>query len=115
MPALHENLISTEGNGFLDFLVQLRETDHVAVGILFRPPESAKLAVDVADVGVVDVPIHDVGHRDRPATVVTGGPQELASSIRQGPQFFQGQGIQLDRFVRGHPRTVPNPLQQIVE
>lgn len=55
--------------------------------------ECAELAVNVADVGVVDVTVDDVGHHGVPCSVV-GIPLQLVSSRRcERPQFRHGQAV----------------------
>ena len=61
MPALQQDLRAALGKGLLDLPVHLLERDHVGIRILLRPVKRAELAVDVADVGIVDVAVDDVG------------------------------------------------------
>ena len=61
MSTLHEDLRAAQREGFLDLLVNLGVRDHVGVRGLFPPPERAEFTVDVADVGVIDIPIDAEG------------------------------------------------------
>ena len=61
MPALHQDLHAAGRRQFIEFLIDLLEREHVMIVILFGAIKRAELAVDVADVGVVDVAIDDVG------------------------------------------------------
>ena len=60
--ALHEDLRSAQGNGFLDFLCQLIAGEDVALRMSRGPEEGAEAASAGAYVGIVDVPVHHVGH-----------------------------------------------------
>ena len=60
MAALHQNLRPAQGDRFLDFFVHLIEGDDVRVQVLFRPIKGAEFAIDIADIGVVDIAIDDV-------------------------------------------------------
>ena len=62
VPALHENLRAAKRNGLIDFFVDLVVSDDVGVVLFFRAPKCTELAVDIADVGVVNVAIDDVGN-----------------------------------------------------
>jgi hypothetical protein len=109
--ALHEHLGAAQREGFLDLAVEFVERDDIRVGVLLGPPESTELAVDVADVGVVDVAIDDVrdGLRTAPSPrTATGQPPP---PIRQGAQLRQGQGVQGERFRGIDSPPLPNPLQ----
>ena len=74
MPALHQNLRAAERDGFLDLLVHLVERDDVGIVVLFHAIKRAELAIDVADVGVIDVAIDDVGDDLVAAAVVSRSP-----------------------------------------
>lgn len=93
MPTLHEDLVAAQRNGFLDLAVHFSVRNHVGVGVLLGAPEGAELAVNVADVGVVDVAVHDVGDRVGPAPAVRGDAVELAATISQRAQLFQRQRV----------------------
>lgn len=70
--ALEEDLGSSLGEGFLDFLVEFIEGDDVGVGVPGDAVEGAELAVDVADIGVIDIAVDDVAD-DVVAAVIEGG------------------------------------------
>ena len=57
MAALHEHLRAAERDGFLDFLVHFGERNDVGIVVFFHAIKSAEFAIDVADVGVVDVAV----------------------------------------------------------
>ena len=83
MPALQENLHAADRGEFVELLVELLQREHVVIVVLLRAVERAELAVDVADVRVVDVAIDDVGDdlRVRPA---------LRRAVASSPSSFSG-------------------------
>ena len=84
MPALHQNLNPARGGKFFQFLINLLERKHVMICILFGAIKGAKFAVDVTDVGVIDIAIDDIGDDVVSAAVVRAGFGEVASAIGQG-------------------------------
>ena len=90
MPSLQEDLHAPVVAQFLEFLVELPKGEDVAVLVAFSPVKRAKLAVDVADVGVVDVSVDDVGD-DLVATPAVGRAfGQFAPGVGEFPQFLQG-------------------------
>src|ERR1700693_1074241 len=61
MPALHQDLNTVRGGQFLKFFIDLLEREHVMIFIAFCAIKCAELAVNIADVRVIDVPIDNVG------------------------------------------------------
>jgi len=61
MAALQQNLCPAQRERLLDLPVQLVQRNHIGVVILFRAIKGAELAIHVADVGIVDIAIDDVG------------------------------------------------------
>ena len=101
MAPLHQNLHAAHRAQFVQFLVQLLATEDVVVLIFFGAIKCAELAVNIADVRVIDVAIDDVGH-DLFAAAVVGRALRLSSPcVSQGPEFFQRPAIKLQRFVAG--------------
>ncbi len=83
VPALHENLNTARGGKFVQLLIELLPAQHVVVFVFLGPVKRAELAVNVADVGVVDVAVDDVGH-DLPAALVVTRPfRQVAAHIGQ--------------------------------
>jgi hypothetical protein len=66
--------------------------------VLFRAVERAELAVNVADVGVIDVAIDNVGHDFAPVLVVAVSLREIAPGIGQRAQFGERPAINLECF-----------------
>ena len=62
VPSLQENLISTHRHQLVDLGVDLRVTQHIVIRIFLGSIKRAEFAVDVADIRVVDVSIHDIGN-----------------------------------------------------
>ena len=83
MTALHQNLDAARGGKFVELLIQLLAREDVMIGVLLRAVERAEFAVNVADVGVVDVAIDDVGHDLSPAPMVSFLLREIAPRIGQ--------------------------------
>ena len=112
MPALHEDLRAAQGEGLLDLLVDLIEGDDVGVGVVFDAVEGAELAIDVADVGVIDVAIDDVGDDLVAAIVVGGWLWPIAGGGRPAPKFFQRQLIERQGLGAMMRVAVPDFLEQ---
>jgi hypothetical protein len=115
MPALHENLRAAQRHGLLDLAVHLLRRDDVAVGVLLGAVEGAELAIDVADVGVVDVAVNDVGDDLVAASAVGRGAVELAAAVGQRAQLIQGQRVEPPRLGGVNAPAIPDLLEQIVE
>src|SRR5580765_4042743 len=89
MAALHENLGAAKGDGFLDFLIDFVEGDYVGVVVFLNAVEGAEFAIDVADVGVVDVAVNDVSDDLVAPAVVGSGFGELAAAIGESAELFE--------------------------
>jgi hypothetical protein len=89
MTALHQNLHPAHRGKFVEFLIELFPAQNVVIFVLLRPIECAELAVNVADVRVVDVAIDDVGHDLASAITVAGAFCQVAPRIRQRPQGLE--------------------------
>jgi len=63
VPALKQDLNSTNGLALVHLRPDLLEAQHVAFVVLGPPVERAELAVGDADVGVIDIAVDDVGDR----------------------------------------------------
>src|SRR2546430_1221171 len=59
--ALHQNLHTAGGAQLVEFRIELFEGNDVMIRIFFRAIKRAEFAINVADIGVVDVAIDDVG------------------------------------------------------
>ena len=92
------NLRAAERDGFLDFFVHLLKRDNVSVLVLLHAIKRAELAIDVADIGVIDVAVHDVGDDVVAATVEILGLGELAAAVGKRAEFLQRQMIKPQGF-----------------
>jgi hypothetical protein len=61
------------------------------VRVLLRPVKRAELAVNVADVRVIDVPIDDVRDDSLAVTIEPRPGREIAPMIRERAEFVQRQ------------------------
>ena len=115
MTALHENLRAAERDGLLDLAVQLAERDHVAVGVLLGAVERAELAVDVADVRVVDIAIDDVSDHVITLPAVSRAPDQLPAAVCERAKFLQRQCIKPAGIRAVNAVAVPDLLQKLIE
>lgn len=113
--ALHEDLVTAQRDGLLNLPVHLVMRDDVGVGILLSAVERAELTIDVADVRVVDVAVHDVGDDLVAAPTVRCGAVELAAAVGQRAQFLQRQGVEAEGLGGVNAPAVPDFLEQLVE
>ena len=60
-PPLHQNLRSADGHQLRNLFADLLESKRIRIGILMIAPESAERAFGGAHIGVVDIPVDDVG------------------------------------------------------
>ena len=65
--------------------------------IFFRSIKRAELAIDIADVGVVDIAIDDVGDDFAPAAIVAFLLRKIAPRICERAEFLQRPAIKLQR------------------
>jgi hypothetical protein len=115
MAALHQDLRPAKRERLLDLLVQLVERNDIRVVIFLRAIKGAELAIDVANVGVVDVPIDDIGDDFAAAPVVGAGAGNLASPVGQRAEFFERQMIQPQRLDLVDALSIPDLVQQFVQ
>jgi hypothetical protein len=106
MPALHQYLHSTCSSEFVQLLIKLLEAQHVMIFVAFGPVKRAELAVHVADIRVIDVAIHDVGHDLAAAAAVTFRLRQIAPRIGKRSQLFQRPTIQFQCVVLRNPRAL---------
>ena len=88
MPALHQDLYDPDTGQFFDLLVDLLLRQDVKIGIFLRAIESAKLAINIANVRVVNVALNDIGDDLVPSPPVGRRFGQFAPMIRQGAEFF---------------------------
>jgi hypothetical protein len=82
---LKQDLHSADRLALVDLGADLLEAQHVAVAMLRPTVERAELAIGDADVGVVDVPVDDVGDHIRRVLPPPLGVRQLAELEETGP------------------------------
>src|SRR5438105_9437410 len=115
MPALHENLRAALPDCFLNFFVDLLMRDYVGVIVAFHAVKRAKLAIDIADVRVVDVSINDIGDDPVAASLVGRSFGQLTPPVGQRPQLLQRQPVKPQRLLPIDALAIPYPLQELIE
>ena len=112
-PALEQDLVAAEGDGFPDFLVQLVAGQHIGVGVAGLAVEGAEVAHGGADVGVVDVPVDVVSAvrlRVQPLGDGVSRPAELGqvAALEEGNALSEREPLAGDGFGKdtvGHAAT----------
>jgi hypothetical protein len=87
-------------------LIKLLEGQNVMIFVALGPIKGAELAVNVADVCVIDVAIDDVSHDLAAASTVAFGLRQFAPRIRERRQFFQRPTIQFQCVICRNPRAL---------
>ena len=82
------------------------------VRIAFGPVESAELAVNIAHVRVIDVPIDDVGDDLTSAAVITLLFRLVPTDIGQSAELFQWPPVEFQTLVDRDPFPGKNPFRQ---
>jgi hypothetical protein len=112
MSPLHQDLNPADGGKFIQLLIKLLERDDVMVAVFFGAIKRAELAVDIADVGVIDIAIDDVGN-DFVARAVVGRPLgQSPALIGQSAQLLQRPFIKDERVVGCDPFSGQNFVGQ---
>ena len=115
MPALHQHLRAAERDGLRDFLVHLVEGDDVGIVILLRAVKRAEFAINIANIGVIDIAVHVVGDDLIAAIIISRGLRELAATVGERAEFLQRQNIKPQRFRLGNAFAIPDFLQQLIK
>ena len=115
MTALHQHLRAAERDGFLDFFIQLGQGDDVGVVIFFDTVERAKLAIHIANIGVIDIAIHDVSDDVIASSVEILGLHQLPPPVRECPELFKWQSVKSQCLGGIDALTGPDFLQQLVQ
>lgn len=77
--------------------------EDVMIRIFLRAIERAKLAVNVTNVRVVDVPIDDVCDHLGAAFIIARLFRAISPRVRERAQLLQRKAIQLERFTGRDP------------
>ena len=108
MSALHQDLYAANRYELIDLLIDLFVAQDIVVTVALRAIKCAKLAIHVADIGVVDVSLHDVGD-DLIAALIVGVPfRHVPPMIRQRAELLQRQLIQFECFLSGNSLASEN-------
>src|SRR6266403_5895241 len=99
MSPLHQDLNTTNGGKFVEFLIDLLEREDVMIFILLRAIKCAELAVNIANVRVIDVSIHDIGDDLVSTSGVTFRLCQIAPRISQRSHLFERPAIQFEHLV----------------
>src|SRR6266478_9442758 len=59
---LHQDLNTPRGRKLIKLLIDLLERKNVTIFIFLGPIKRAELAVHIADVRIINVPVHNVSH-----------------------------------------------------
>ncbi len=114
MPSLEQNLNSTNLCQLRQFLVDLLQRQDVMIVILFCAIESTEFAIDVADVGVVDIPINDIRYDFVPASVEGGLLGELTTHIGEGAQLIERKTVKGERILVGNAFATDHAIDDII-
>ncbi len=115
MAALHQDLRAAEGDRLLNLPVHFVEGDDIRVRILLRPIKGAELAIDIADIRIIDIAIDDVSDDLVAAAIVGLGAGQLAAAIRQRAQVLQRQRIEAQGLRRTDAVPGPGLVQQSIQ
>ena len=90
MPALHQHLRAAQRDRLLDFSVHLVERDDIGIVVFFRAIKSAKFAIDIANIGVIDIAVNNVGDDLVAAAVEILSLRKLATGSASAPSSSSG-------------------------
>src|SRR4051794_32051913 len=94
VPALHQDLGAAERDGLFNLLIDFVMGDYVRILVSLDPVEGAELAVNIADVCIIDIAVHDIADDLVPATIIGINFGKVPASICERTQFLQGQLIE---------------------
>ena len=98
MSTLEQYLNASGGGQLIKLCIDRFMRDHIAVGFLLRTVKGAELAIHIADVRVVDVPVDDVGDDLVALPVIGIGLGQTTTVIGEGSQFLQRQAVKFQRL-----------------
>ena len=87
MTTLHQDLDSANGEQFIDFLIDLVMAEHVVIGVPLSAVKRAELAVNIADVRVIDVAIDNVSNDVVPTPIVRSTFRLSPPLVRQRLEY----------------------------
>ena len=89
MHALHQNLHPASRGKFIQLLIDLLEAKNIMILIALRPIKRAEFAVNVADIGIVNIAIDDVSHDLAAPSAVTFRFCQIASGSSKHTEFLE--------------------------
>src|SRR5205085_1149908 len=112
MPALHQDLHSSDRRQLVKFLVDLFERQNIMVRVPLSSVKCAKLAVNIANIGVVDVSIDNVSHHLIAFSVIRRALCLLSSLVSKRSQLFHRQTMKLKRVFSRYSFAGENSVRQ---
>jgi hypothetical protein len=112
--ALHQDLNTAQGRKFVEFCINLLEGEHVMIVVFFGPIKRAKLAINVADIGVVNVAINDVSDNLASLSVIGARFRQITPCIGEDPKILQGPAVKLESVLGRDPFPGENFLDERV-
>jgi hypothetical protein len=92
--SLKKNLNASLRCKLIQFPVNFLEAQNVVVIVFFGPVESAEFAVNIANIGVVDVAVHNVGDDVIALAGVGAGFGDFAPAVGQSSHFLKGEFVE---------------------
>src|SRR5260221_5231392 len=108
MSSLHLDLYAANRHKLVDLLSDLFMAQNVMVAVALRAIKCAKLAIHIADIGVVDVSLHDVGDDLIAALIVGVHFRQVPPMVRQRAELLQRQLIQFKCFLSSNSLASEN-------
>lgn len=112
--SLEEDLHATFGRKLVEFFVDLSVGENVMIIVFFGAVECTELAVDVADIGVVDVSIDDIGDHPVAPAIVSSGFGDPTPRIGERAEHFQGHRMQGACVVGRNPTAIQDFVHQFI-
>jgi hypothetical protein len=99
MAALEEDLDAAVVIEFAELEVHFVLGEDIMVGVFLRAVEGAEFAIDVADVGVIDIAVDDVGDDAGAAAGVGVALDLVAAAIGELAEFLERQAVEFEGLV----------------
>ena len=111
---LQQHLHTSLGREFIELPVNLLDTENIMILVSFSSVESAELAIDVADVCVVDVTINNVGDNLRAATIVGAVLGSGTAEVSERPEFLQWQLVERPSVVLRDSLAIEHSIRNVL-
>src|ERR1051325_6380874 len=112
MATLHQNLDTAGSRQLVQLVVELFEAKNIVVVIFFGAIECAKLAINIANIRVIDIAIDDIGNDFGATLFVTVILRQVTSCVREDAKFLQRPAIQFECLPLRHPLPGENLFRQ---